>query len=921
MSFKISRIAAAVAVAVLSASGAVSAADVTVTSSTQLTGRNEFAPADANNNTVKVSGLPSKVNSSDALRIYGASTTTQDASGNNLDLTGLTIRNPVYHAVRFSGAVGRADENAGRPELRGNKVVLKNTTLVIDNDHSYGDVSEIIGAGTRKTLEDANQSWYKDKYKTWGTTAISNSVEISDSTLGGLLFIAGGVGQMANMNTVTLGDGVKFEGLEDASEIYGGIGYTATENQISITNANLNFNDADIVGGNGEAAASKNKVVVTGGTLIDAGIYGGQSEQNVIGNSVIINDVDTLYGVIVGGEAAPGTPNTTGIIGEFTHNDENRVLLSNNSVSISNLKDGADLEVIGGSVDTFLADTKVNSSGSSVAINNSTVANVYGDAVIMVTDADASVSELTASPIISLTNTTSDNVYAVAIGSVSLDDDEDDDDLRTASGKVFGTVDLTGSKIVLKNATVLDKVGGLVYTEDGETFGSAAGKTGTVTGSVSLVASGVNRIGTLSDDIKNVTLNVGEENKTKPVITFTGSPVVTYDAEGSSLTLTGMNITVNRLSGEGDDYALIGADGTSVTVSGTVNYDSTFTRQTVTMNAQTIASGETLTTTGISDNGGSTNPGDNTTKPTTTLTTNAKTLSESLLGSVALINQGAEFIASEGLSAINAAARPDGVNAFGAVSGGSVRYETGSHVDVDGGSLVLGAATEVNGTTLAAFAEAGWADSEAHVKNTKADGDHDYYGLGIAARYDFATPFYVEGSVRAGYSKTEFDGYYGSTGEKAHYDAKSFYTSFHVAGGYIFDVTESLKVDTYGRYLVSYLDSDTVRLSTAAHDKLKLDSTTTQTIQIGTKVLGTINENAAWRVGAAYEHVFGGDADAWVNGLKISSPSVSGNSGIFEAGMTVTPSAESPWKMDFGVKGYVGDRQGVTGSMQIQYLF
>lgn len=914
MNSKISRIAAAVAVAVLSASGAVSAADVTVSSSTQLTGRNEFAPADANNNTVKVSGLPAQVYNDEVLRIYGASTTTQDAAGNTVDLTGLTVRNPHYQAIRFSGAVGRDVEHGGWPQLSGNKVTLKNTTLVVAADHT-GYSSEIIGAGTRLLDEDEDQSWYKETYKSWGTTAVSNQVEIFDSTLGGLFFIAGGVGQMANMNTVTLGDGVKFENFDDASSIYGGVGYTVTENLVNITNANLNFNDTDIVGGNGEAAASQNKVVVTGGTLIDAGIYGGQSEQNVIGNSVVINDVDTLYGVVVGGEAAPGTT------GEFPHNNENRVMLSNNSVSISNLKDGADLEVIGGSVDTFLADTKVNSSGSSVNISHSTVANVYGDAVIMVTDADASVSELVASPVISLTDTTADNVYAVAVGKVPLNDDDDDYALRSASAKVFGTVDLTGSKIVLKNATILDKVGGLVYTEDGETFGSAVGKTGTVAGSVSLEASGVNRIGTLSDDIKNVTLNVGEENKTKPVITFTGSPVVTYDTEGSSLTLTGMNITVNRLSGEGDDYALIGADGTSVTVSGTVNYDSTFTRQTVTMNDQTIAAGETLTTTGIEDNGGSTNPGDNTTKPTTTLTANAKTLSESLLGSVALINQGAEFMASEGLSTINAVARPDGVNAFGAVSGGSVRYETGSYVDVDGGSLVLGAATKVNGTTLAAFAEAGWADSEAHVKNTKADGDHDYYGLGVAARYDFDAPFYVEGSARVGYSKTEFDGYYGSTGEKAHYDARSFYTSFHVAGGYVFDVTESLKVDTYGRYLVSYLDGDTVHLSTAAHDKLKLDSTTTQSIQIGAKVLGTVNENAAWRVGAAYEHVFGGDADAWVNGLKISSPSVSGNSGILEAGMTVTPAAESPWKMDFGVKGYVGDRQGITGSMHVQYLF
>ena len=159
MSLKISRIAVAVAVAVLSVSGAVSAADVTVTGATQLIGRNEFTPADANNNTVKVSGLPSQVYNDEVLRIYGASTTTQDAAGNTVDLTGLMVRNPRYQAVRFSGAVGRDVEHGGWPQLSGNKVTLKNTTLVVAADHSgYG--SEIIGAGTRLSDEDADQSWY-----------------------------------------------------------------------------------------------------------------------------------------------------------------------------------------------------------------------------------------------------------------------------------------------------------------------------------------------------------------------------------------------------------------------------------------------------------------------------------------------------------------------------------------------------------------------------------------------------------------------------------------------------------------------------------------------------------------------------------------------------------------------------------------
>ena len=48
---------------------------------------------------------------------------------------------------------------------------------------------------------------------------------------------------------------------------------------------------------------------------------------------------------------------------------------------------------------------------------------------------------------------------------------------------------------------------------------------------------------------------------------------------------------------------------------------------------------------------------------------------------------------------------------------------------------------------------------------------------------------------------------------------------------------------------------------------------------------------------------------------------MSGNSGIFEAGVALTPSADSPWKFDLGAKGYVGDRRGVTGSVKVQYIF
>lgn len=92
---------------------------------------------------------------------------------------------------------------------------------------------------------------------------------------------------------------------------------------------------------------------------------------------------------------------------------------------------------------------------------------------------------------------------------------------------------------------------------------------------------------------------------------------------------------------------------------------------------------------------------------TVTAATESKTLSESFLGTIAFLNQGAEFIADDGLRAMTASASPGKVSAFGAVHGGSSRYKSGSHVDVDGVTLSTGVVTKVGGTTLAAFLKAG----------------------------------------------------------------------------------------------------------------------------------------------------------------------------------------------------------------------
>ena len=74
-----------------------------------------------------------------------------------------------------------------------------------------------------------------------------------------------------------------------------------------------------------------------------------------------------------------------------------------------------------------------------------------------------------------------------------------------------------------------------------------------------------------------------------------------------------------------------------------------------------------------------------------------------------------------------------------------------------------------------------------------------------------------------------------------------------------------------------------------------------------------------------YEHVFDGDAEADIlfggSAAALDVPSLSGNTGILELGLSVKPSASSPWTADIGVKGYVGDRRGAAGSISVLYAF
>ena len=55
--------------------------------------------------------------------------------------------------------------------------------------------------------------------------------------------------------------------------------------------------------------------------------------------------------------------------------------------------------------------------------------------------------------------------------------------------------------------------------------------------------------------------------------------------------------------------------------------------------------------------------------------------------------------------------------------------------------------------------------------------------------------------------------------------------------------------------------------------------------------------------------------------LTIGAPDLKGGTGVGELGVTFKPSSDSGFALDLGVQGYVGVREGVTGTLQLKWEF
>ena len=552
---------------------------------------------------------------------------------------------------------------------------------------------------------------------------------------------------------------------------------------------------------------------------------------------------------------------------------------SGNRVEVS----GIDLtgSITGALVENRNSSGSVNAEGNVVVISSSTI---KGD----VTGANLQGSHINAGG-----NTVILTEGTVVDGNVTAVDGANAGSMRFLGGDYSSVY--SNNRVVMNNATVTGAVSGVSSNSGSLPVDmQAAGNT--------LVLAGHNEAGTIAG-FETLDLTLSEQNKTQSVLTLTHGESTLSDA---TIVIRGADVLEQGKLIEAIDNARLSVTDATVELRGT------FIKKVAQNVDFTVESGEDNALTTDSDVLASAK---------VQATESASSLSESLLGTATFVRQGAEFVADGGLATMEFAARSkQGLNAFAVMQGSSMHYDALSGVDVSGFTLLAGAAVQQGNLTFASFVESGWGNSEGDI--AKNSTDLSYFGVGLAARYRFESGFYGEGVVRLGRASSDFAASFVEDGDRARYESDVFYTTMHMAAGYELPLNDFVTADMYARYTFSFLDNDSVDLNDVAQSRAELDSVVSHALRIGARVKGGFTDAVNWKAGIAYEHMFDGAAGGTVDGVSITEAEMDGGSVIGELGVSVKPgSGTGPWTLQFALKGYLAEREGVSGNGMLVYSF
>ena len=924
--------------------------------------------------------------------LYAGYTQNGNATGNKLTLSGITAPGSVRAGYTLSGDASgtvtitdstiTGDVYGGYTEsgtANNSNVTIIDSTISDSTADEYSIGSSVYAGYTRSgeashnqvTVSGSNASIQGRVYGGYGTLDTSyNTVKLSegayvgDDVVGGHSAGDSATSQNVLYNEVTVSSGSRVGGGLYGGVITEGLG-TVQYNTVNLDNASVGY---DVVGGGvlldaPTGSVENNAVNISAGT-VEGSVYGGAFEYSLAndpGNSDIINNTVSLSeGAVISGSVFGGYSSGIGnaIGNEVTVSDSSQV----------------DGDVYGGMAEGNNDSNPGNASQNSVRIESgSTVGgSVYGG---------WNSNGETIGNFIYVNGTASGGVTA----GYTLSGDAAGNEVLVEGGTVLDH--LYGGYTALGSATgnVVTVKGGTVNAEivGGYDDGTATNNTVTLYDSARFTGSDIygGKSGGSSSDVFtgntfNVygqidaaslqnfqNLNFYDVAEDKASVDLSRSAVI-GDGKGSmtnvfignlrnqegdiaeeyvlihtptaSSSYNGTNLYVN-----GNTVVTIGPDGSYVPYSGTVANDGTMdnaTGSTGMTKSQTLTKGFlTFEVDYFIKNGQDLIAR---WKKDAPVEVNSETeeFTASRQASAALMDEGADFVAGEGIDRALQASQclpgePCGAKAFVAVNGGYSTYKAGTTFDMSYGNMLAGIARQCKigpvGYLAGVFFETGLGRFHSEYepddsRSIDSEGHDYYYGVGALAKVflnrDLLKGLYAEGSIRYGLMMGDWQSHdIQADGQTADWDGRAPYLTAHGGLGYMWDVTDNVTADVYAKYFWGHLWGDD---GTICGQQFEFDDIYSSRVRTGARLNFKKDETFSWYLGAAWEHQFDAKSSGSIYGYDVPSTDLRGNTAIAEAGVFFKPAADSDFSFMLGTTGYFGEkREGVTGHLQVRYDF
>lgn len=866
--------------------------------------------------------------------IGGMSEGDGDIDSNSITISGGKMRDAVYGAyTEGSGAVtnnkviiGGMAETSRDPVAgalsQGSGTVAYNSVTA-----TGGNIYSIFGGGSAEGIAEYNSVTVEGdtiiEDSVGGAAALEGVARHNSVTISGTAEIKGKVfgGKIETSSSGDLIDNsVMISGGSIRGEVYGA--YTegdgaVTNNSVTISGSAAEV-DREVFGAytEGSGIVAYNSVTLTDG-LINREVYGGASTKNGIAeyNSVTVSG-GTINMLATGGVSMDNVARynnvtvTGGTIKGSIYGGMSGINAIENKVMISGGNIGGDV---------FGAESKAESSatGNEVIISGTpTFESAYGTNIYGASTFDGEITgnkvTISGRPVFNFNDPDKnikiyggyvDNAGNVTGNSVEINGDMNFTESLEIYGGYGGTGAVTGNSVTIS--------GRPIFAADSVIYGGYSASGGEVSGNIlNIKSTGITVSNIKNFDVYNFylpdTVQAGDV-----LLTVTGgSSNEQTDLKGSSVNV-GITGSAPALK-SGDNVTLLHnangilADETTVygkmTQGVSLEYDFT----TVLQNGDSLVT--TIIKSGISDD--------------------TKSLVETQAAAVGFINSGADLLVSSGITSMSKVTSAEDNAIFGAMSGGSMRYDTGSHADVKGYNFALGmgkaVANNAGRLTFGPFVEYGYGDYTSYLDNgVRGDGKTKYYGVGVLARQDDKSGVYYEGSLRYGRMDADYaSNDLGTAGVHSSYDSSSAYYGAHLGIGKVTGLNDTTKADVYAKLLYTHQNGDSVTLQGEGNGEVyDFDAVDSTRARVGARVSKAYSERGTGYVGLAYEYEFDGEARATVKGFSTPAPSIKGSSGLVELGYILQPHGVNDPTINIGLQGWGGKKQGFTGNVDFVWTF